>query len=195
MADTQRKHWTAEEFLAWESRQDARHELVRGVVRAMVGGTYRHGVITGNVFAFLHGALRGETCRPFLADMKVSAPAGNFRYPDVLVDCGDAKQTDLAAAAPTVAIEVLSKSTAFVDQTDKLDDYQSIPSMRHILHLTQERAAGELWTRTEQGWLRAPLRGLDAVAEFTALGVSLAFATAYEGVEFDPEPPPQNDNQ
>jgi Uma2 family endonuclease len=94
---------------------------------------------------------------------------------------------DIYASEPSVVVEVLSKCTAWEDITRKLDDYQSIPSMRHILHLSQDRAEGELWTRDADGWRRAPLRSLDAMAELSAIGVSLPLTAAYEGVEFDDE--------
>jgi hypothetical protein len=104
------------------------------------------------------------------------------------------KPDDIAATEPTVAVEVLSKSTAFLDQTHKLDDYQSIPSMRHILHLAQERVEGELWSRDASGWRRRALSGLDAEVDLAAIGVKFALSVAYDDVELDPDPSPQNDN-
>jgi Uma2 family endonuclease len=195
MADTLRHRWTLEEFLAWEERQESRHEFVDGVVRAMVGGTQRHNMIALNVASYLRRELRGKKCRPFGTDMKIATPAGNVRYPDVTVDCGAIHPNESIATEPTVAVEVLSKSTAWADQTHKLDEYQSVPSMRHVLHLVQERAEGELWTRAEAGWLRAPLNGLDAEVNLTAINVKFALSGAYEDIEFDPDPSAQNDNR
>lgn len=194
MADTLRRQWTIEEFLAWEERQEVRHELVDGFVRSMVGATRRHSRIAGNVGAHLREQLKGGKCESYVADMRVVSAAGNVRYPDVTVDCGPMKGDDLAATEPTVVVEVLSKSTAFLDQTHKLNDYQSIPSMRHVLHLVQERAEAELWSRGDGGWTRHSLMGLEAVVELSALRVSLPLRAAYEKVEFDPEPAPHNDN-
>lgn len=185
MADTLHRRWTLEEFLAWEERQETRHEFVDGMVRAMVGGTRRHNKIALNVAAYLSGQLKGGKCQSYGSDMKVICPAGNVRYPDVTIDCGPMKPDDVAATEPTVAIEVLSKSTAWTDQTHKLDDYQSIPSMRHVLHLVQERAEGELWSKDESGWRRASLSGLDAEVDLSAVGVTFTPAIAYDGVPLD----------
>jgi len=194
MADTLRRRWTVQEFLAWEERQEARHEFVDGRVRAMVGGTRRHATIAGNVFALLRAGLKGGKCKPYGADMRTVSPAGNVRYGDVTVDCGPMRGGDLSATEPTVVIEVLSKSTAWADQTHKLDDYQSIPSMRHILHLAQERPEGELWTRDDNDWRRTSLQGLDASVDLAAIGVSFVLAAAYEDVEFDPPADAKNDD-
>jgi Uma2 family endonuclease len=188
MADTQRLRWTLQDYLAWEAKQETRNEWVDGQVRAMVGDTRRHNRIGVNVLAHLKGALKGAKCQPCGEGMKIMIPNGHVRYGDVTVDCGPEKPDDIAATEPTVVVEVLSKSTAFLDQTKKLRDYQSIPSMRHVLHLSQDKAEGELWTRSGENWVSAPLSGLDAEIVLSAIGVSFALAIAYEGVTFD-EPP------
>jgi Uma2 family endonuclease len=184
MADTLLRPMTTAEFLAWEARQETRHEFVGGRIVAMTGGTRRHNTAGLNVASYLSQRLRGHKCRAYGPDMKVLIPNGNSRYPDVSVDCGQMKGEDIAATEPSVVVEVLSKSTAFLDQTDKLDDYQSIPSMRHILHLSQEKPEGELWSREESGWRRAKLAGLEAQVDLAAIGVSFPLAIAYEGVTF-----------
>ena len=187
MADSLRRRLSLEEFLAWEERQESRNEFVDGDIRVMVGGTRRHNQVAANILTHLIQRLRGAKCQPYGEGMKILVPAGNVRYGDVTVDCGPMKDDDIAATAPCVVVEVLSKSTAFLDQSQKLDDYQSIPSMRHILHLSQERPEGELWTRDAGGWRRASLSGVDAMVDLTAIGVSFALAAAYEGINFDEE--------
>lgn len=186
MADTLARMTTAD-FLVWEARQEGRHEFVRGRIVAMVGGTRRRNWVGLNVVAHLKAALKGKKCRPYGADMKILIPNGNSRYADAVVDCGAMNDQDIAATAPTVVVEVLSKSTKYDDQTEKLDDYQSIPSMRHILHLSQKRIGGELWTRGNDGWRRTPLAGADAVVELSALSLSFPLAIAYEDVAFSEE--------
>jgi Uma2 family endonuclease len=185
MADTVRRRWTLAEFLAWENEQETRHEFVGGQIRAMVGASRGHNKIARNVLAHLYARLGNGKCQPYGSDMKIITPAGNVRYPDVMVDCGPEKSDDIAATAPTVVVEVLSKSTAFFDQTEKLADYQSIPSMQHVLHLVQERIAGELWTRDGDSWRRTPLAGADSEVELAAIGVAFTLAIAYDGVALD----------
>jgi Uma2 family endonuclease len=55
---------SAETYLADERESDMRHEFVDGVLYAMVGGTDRHGIIVGNLFAALHRALP-DRCQVF----------------------------------------------------------------------------------------------------------------------------------
>ena len=64
---------------------------------------------------------------------------------------------------PEIVVEVLSKSTRAYDQSDKLDQYRLIPSLRHILFISQEDVFARLYSRTEQPqqWLDADYRSID----------------------------------
>lgn len=175
-----------ERYIEWEKTQERKHELVGGVITLMAGGTAAHNAITANVIISLGARLRGKPCRPYGSDMKVLIPQGNVRYPDVTVDCGKAKPNDLWAAEPRVIVEVLSPSTEWFDQTQKLEEYQSIPTVHHIAFFSQNRAFGRVWTRAEAGWSSADSEGLTAAFAFPAIDASLPLSEVYDGVEFAP---------
>ena len=179
-----RLHMSLEQYLDWESRQERKHELVDGVIRLMAGATVAHNAIAANLIIALGPRLRGKPCRPFGSDMKVRIPSGNIRYPDVTVDCGMPKPTDLWAAEPRVIIEVLSPSTEWFDQTQKLEEYQSIPSVAYVAFLSQNRAFGRVWTRTGDGWTSVDATGMEAALAFPAIETDVPLSEAYEGVEF-----------
>jgi Uma2 family endonuclease len=67
-------------------------------------------------------------------------PHGNSRYPDVVIDCGRNDMADLAAKEPRVVFEVESPSATTLEQLERLEDYQSVPSITTILLLAQTRA-------------------------------------------------------
>jgi Uma2 family endonuclease len=113
---------------------------------------------------------------------KVMIPNGNVRYPDVLVDCGPFRANDIAAVEPAVVIEIYSKSTAKLDRTDKLEDYQRVPTIQHILHLHQDEAKGVLWSRAEGGWKETMLEGRTAKAYFASIKVRMPLSAAYAGL-------------
>lgn len=183
---------TMEEYLAWEARQEFKHELVDGVpmlrwpgqgAQAMAGASAAHNVICRNAIVALARRLP-KGCSPFGSDAKILIEAvGRARYPDVTVQCGpfDPKQTHLPN--PVAVIEVLSPSNTWFDQSDRLRDYQSVASIAHILFLSQERAEGELLSRDGEGWRATRLRGLEAQAAFTAFECALPFAELYDGLE------------
>jgi Uma2 family endonuclease len=173
-----------ERYIEWEKTQERKHELVGGVITLMAGGTAAHNAIAVNLIVALSSRLRGKPCRPYGSDMKVLIPAGNVRYPDVTVDCGKPKPNDLWAAEPRVILEVLSPSTEWFDQTQKLEEYQAIPTVAHVAFLSQNRAFGRVWTRAGEGWTSVDASGMEAALAFPAIDTDVPLSEVYDGVEF-----------
>jgi Uma2 family endonuclease len=81
------KRWSIAEYLAFEETASERHEFIDGVLYAMVGGTDRHNLICGNLFAALHNHLP-DRCQVFEQTMKLRVDvqkAERFYYKDILV--------------------------------------------------------------------------------------------------------------
>ncbi|MDX2237478.1 MAG: Uma2 family endonuclease [Hyphomonadaceae bacterium] len=181
MADTIQRTWTLEDFLAWESSQAGRHEFVAGQVRAMTGATKAHNLIAANIYSALRAGLRGTPCQPFIGDIKIIIQAnGNVRYPDVLVDCSPFVANDVAAKKPTIVFEVLSKSTAWIDQTDKMDDYASVDSIAVVFLVRQSARAIEVWRRDGARLVKAPDAG--EVIALDPLAMTISLDAIYDGV-------------
>src|SRR5947199_9437539 len=96
----------------------------------MTGGTSRHDIIANNLRAELRARLRGGPCRVQGPDLKVRA-GKSARYPDAVIDCGPNVPAAVVAQQPVAVFEVLSKSTAWIDQGVKLRDYGATPSVRY----------------------------------------------------------------
>ena len=76
----------AEAYLAWEERQEEKHEFIAGEVFAMAGARREHVVVSGNLYAAFKQRLRGGPCQAYVADLKLQVEAaGAFFYPDVVV--------------------------------------------------------------------------------------------------------------
>ena len=82
-----------DEFTDWALTQDRKYEYYQGVVRdvypddgvALPDNPAARNTVAGNVFAALHGLLKGRQCQAFVADMMVRVEADNVGYyPDVL---------------------------------------------------------------------------------------------------------------
>jgi hypothetical protein len=75
------------------------------------------------------------------------------------------------------------------DRFRKLPEYQSVPSMDHILLVDTELPRIDVWSRESDGsWRTLRYDGLDAKLELPAVGASLALADIYEGLTFEPRP-------
>ena len=177
------------EYEVWHRQQEDRYEYVDGRAqlkfvewdgpKMMTGATQAHNVVAGNVQFLLRGLLDGRSCRSFQSDGKIVTPRGNHRFPDVAVDCGPYRPAQHELEKPLVVVEVLSKSTHWIDTTRKLDDYRSVPSIEHIVFLAQDEMRGQCWSRAGD-WSVAYFEGPDGVIDLPALGVRLSLAAVYE---------------
>jgi Uma2 family endonuclease len=179
--------WTWETYLEWETSQPLRYELVDGQVYAMGGGTAEHDTIGNNIRSELRTALRGQKCRGQGPDLKVRA-GKDGRYPDALIDCGPRVPGSVHAQDPTAVFEVLSKSTAWIDQNLKLRDYDATPSIRTYVLISQDEPRAMIYTRDESGTLGPAsvvlLEGMRASIDIPDYDISIPFTSLYEGLDF-----------
>ncbi len=175
-------------FLAWEERQELRYERVGGVVRAMAGGTRAHNKIAINLVLALREPVRRRGCELFGSDVKVVTPRGDVTYPDLTVRCGPGNDRLTTVEDPLVVVEVLSEGTAQHDLVVKRLAYKTIPSLRLILYVAQDRPRIDLVRRGPDGrWDDGePAVGLDAVLELPELVCAIPLSAIYEGVSFAP---------
>ncbi|HEY9749004.1 MAG TPA: Uma2 family endonuclease, partial [Allocoleopsis sp.] len=82
-------HLTAEEYLAWETEQDTRHEYINGAIIAMTGGTIAHNLLALNLYSALRPHLQKRGCVATVADVKVQVSNSVYYYPDLVVTCSD----------------------------------------------------------------------------------------------------------
>ena len=176
--------WTLEEFLAWERDQSERYEFYSGFIRMMVGGTLDHNTIAGNIMATLRSRLRGGPCRAFM-ECKVTS-SSELMYPDVVITCSAVNAKSDVVPEPIVVFEVLSRSTESFDRGPKWLAYQSIPSLRQYVLVSQDELRVDVYDREEAGWSYRVLSGLSATLELAAGPVQLGTAEIYEGSSLDP---------
>lgn len=182
---------TFEEFLDWERRQEFKHEFVDGQPVAMAGGTIAHNVNQTNLIVAAASRFRGNPCRPFPSDMLVRTGTDSGRYPDMTIDCGSRRGTDLIAPEPRVVFEVLSENTQRNDRTTKLADYNATPSIAHYVLVEQAEALVHVYSRGTHGDFNLrpiEVRGLDGMVELPAIPLSLTMREIYDGVELQMEP-------
>lgn len=183
------RRMTADEFLDWGLSQPMRYELVDGVPVAMAGAKRRHDRIVMALHAILVQRLAGHACVAFSADTAVRIPSGNIRRPDAGIDCGRFDDNATAADAPYLVVEVLSPSTRDFDMFGKLDEYKTVPSLRHIVIIDPDTPQAYHWSRaTDGGWGHELLEGLEAAITLPEIPCALDLATLYAGLTFQPRP-------
>jgi Uma2 family endonuclease len=194
MAEPELQRMSEDQFFAWQEKQERLYELVDGLpvlpLKMMTGASQGHDRAVVNIIAALHRQLRSGPCRPTTDDLAVRIPAGNIRRPDVTVECGQAGHRDMTVRDPRVVIEVLSPSTMSFDRFKKVVEYQTVPTITHILLVDTElpridvlaRAGSVTWTSTRH-------EGLDAKIDLPTINASLELAEVFEGMDFGKQAP------
>ncbi|NQZ07569.1 MAG: Uma2 family endonuclease [Algicola sp.] len=191
---------TDQEYLEGETLAEIKHELIDGVAYAMAGTSATHNIISTNVLVEFHQQLKRTPCIPFMADVKVKA-CGNYFYPDIMIACENddhgrssvagsrmnrsdhEADTEIVKNAPTIIVEVLSKSTRKNDITLKKIAYLNIPSLQEYVLIEQNTCEVEVFRRSEN-WA-ATYYVLGDTINFESINVSLSVENIYDRVEND----------
>ncbi|MTW22084.1 Uma2 family endonuclease [Allochromatium palmeri] len=173
---------SVDDYLASEDGADIRHEYIDGELYAMTGASDRHGLITLNIASDLRPLLRGTSCQLFANDMKVRLHIQNqdiFYYPDLLLSCDPNDRATYYRTHPCLLVEVLSDSTARIDRREKFWAYQTIPSLREYLLISQTAREIEVYRRAD-GWAQEIIT--EGSVRLDCLEVELALDVIYEDV-------------
>ena len=173
---------SVQEFLAWEERQELRYEFDGYRATAMVGGTEAHDIIAMNLAIELGTRLRGSPCRVQGSSLKIEV-AGRIRYPDAFVVCTPVNPTGKVITDPIVVFEILSDSTAVIDQTVKNDEYRATASIQRYVMLSQNSMTAIVYERAGGGWVGSLVTDQAAVLAMPEIGVELPLAALYERLD------------
>lgn len=177
-----------DEFLAFlDARPGERWELDAGVPRAMVGGTYAHASIGGNIIAALRSPAQRRGCNA-LGGFLVAIDDTSAFEPDAIILCEPPHRESRRTDRPVAVFEVLSRSTMDFDRSVKARRYRSLPSLTQLVFVYQDSLRVESWLRQDDTWPTGPevlLRAERSLA-IPCIGGSLALADIYAGIEPSP---------
>jgi Uma2 family endonuclease len=88
-----------------------------------------------------------------------------------------------------VVVEVLSPTTRDFDTIGKLEEYKLIDSLARIVVIEPNAPEVIVWVRgADRSWRKAIRQGLEQEIDIPEIGVTLALAEIYDGVEFPARP-------
>lgn len=178
---------SVEDYLESEKFSPVRREYVDGEVVAMAGASDNHGRILVNLITTLSSHLRNSTCEPFANGTKVQVRSNVYYYPDILVSCEENPEDPYFRNNPILIIEIISKSTARVDRTEKVFLYQQILSLREYVVVDQYRMEVQVHRRQENGgWITYFFNETDDIVEFSSVDLQIPLPEIYRRVTFDP---------
>jgi len=175
---------TLEEFLEFQQESPIRYEFVNGIIRPVGGPTVAHGIVAQNIFRAIDSHLRKGPCHAFIStcDVKLTPGTDEIVYvPDVFVSCDRTVWDEKWIPNPKFVVEVLSPSTAQIDRKEKAATYRRVSSVEEYVIASQKCAELTIYRRAAR-WLPELVSGMEAIAEFRSLGVSVPLAVIYEEV-------------
>lgn len=174
--------FSAQEYLALERENAARHEYRRGLVYAMAGGSDDHSRLSINFLMALHLHLRGSDCQFFSGDVKVNYAETFYYYPDAFVTCDlRDRKNRYVKQYPKLIAEVLSPSTANFDQTDKFQDYKNLESFKEYVLISQDEMRVECRRAEKSGsenW-KTDIYGQGEQVVLESIGLTIAIEELY----------------
>lgn len=179
------KHWTEEEYLAFERASETRHEFVNGDVYAMSGASLRHARLVNNLFLALGPKARSQGCETYSQGAQVRIRQirdTRYYYPDLVVACDSSEDDTHTLARPCLIVEVLSPTTALTDHREKKRAYLSLPSLRQYVLVDQDLAHIESLRRDGEGWQQELLSPGDSL-RLECVDMDIDFQTIYAGIE------------
>ena len=135
-------------------------EFLNGEIISMSQATVLHEQLITQIATLFNNILDDQPdYRVLGSNVKICVSPGNAEFnADLSIVQGEPEYVTLPSGKvstvrvknPEIVVEVLSKSTKAYDQSDKLDQYRLIPSLQHILFVSQEAVFARLYSRTDK---------------------------------------------
>ncbi len=147
-------------YLRFERDAEERHELIDGEIVAMAGASRRHNVLCERLRDAIRPSLGEGPCILHGSDQRLGVLTADRGwvgyYPDLAVYCNQTSHVLDAdtLVAPSLIVEVTSKTTEKKDRGIKLDDYRQMNTLDECVIVSHERIELEVWQRGVGGWTR-----------------------------------------
>ncbi len=118
------KFFTLEEFEKLPREDGWNYELIDGVVMISPRPSLEHQDISGNIYHELRNIFKAKKCKPIL-EIDLVLENNNFS-PDLMVICDDVLKGKRYEKPPTIAIEIVSPTSASRDFITKRRKYEQL---------------------------------------------------------------------
>lgn len=190
MQTKEKQDYSPEEYLELETAAESKSEYRNGLIIPMAGGTPNHNRITGNFYAALNFALKGQAYDVFASDLRLWIPQARlYTYPDVMVVSGQlqfAEGRKDTITNPLIIAEVLSESTANYDRGEKFRFYRTIPTLQEYILISQTEMHVEQFAKTaDNKWILSEYDGQDTILTLNHIQFQVSLKDIYDKVDFD----------
>ena len=175
--------------LANEDDSAERYEFLNGYIRNMGYATDAHETLVANFVSLLHFLLRKTNKRVYTSNRLLYEESYNrYFYPDAQIVEGEPlnriyKQNMQALLNPALLVEIISDSSNEYDHVEKWNCYQTIPTLKQYVMISQKEMKVESYRRVADEWLYVSVHG--EKASIKVLDCEITLADLYEKVVFN----------
>src|SRR5918912_988016 len=186
------------EYLAFEDAAETKHEFVDGHVydwpgydfdaQGLAGATRTHNRLQRRLLQSLGPPADAAGCEAFGSDMRLlvrlrrrGRQTRRYYYPDVMVLRDHEGDDEMHVTRPCVIVEILSQRSVRIDQTEKLEIYQGLPSVQAYLIVHQrQRRVERHWRDADGNWQAETITS--GSVPIPCIGFDLALDAVYAGI-------------
>ena len=187
---TEKRHYTPEEYLALEESAIDKSEYHDGEIVQMSGGTANHNKIAGNFYKKFPATVNTQDYETFINDVRLWIPlTGRYVYPDIMVIQGEPQyqgSNKTIVINPLVIVEVLSNSTKDYDRGGKFLAYRSIPEFQEYILVDQYSYHIEQFAKNSNGkWVLTEYDSEESVLTLELVEFQMPLREIYARINFD----------
>ncbi len=180
--------YSLEKYLHKEEFSMDKKEYYNGEIIKLVPSPFYRNLIIANVQCLIGSQLQNTFYQIVGSRQKVYIEAENAAlYPDAIVICEKPefyKGMESMIVNPLVVIEILSKSTAKYDQTDKFSLYKMLPSFKEYVLIDSRKSAVETRFQVEKDlWRFTNYTESPSSIQLQSIGISISIDGIYKKVE------------
>lgn len=182
-----------EHYWAVEDRTEYRNEFIEGQILSRIGTSLRHGKLVQNLAIGLRNREAGGDWSVLMGLRVKVEGTGAYVWPDVTAyeEPGrfEARRPgdDESLLDPVLVIEVFSPQTEGLDRGTKWAHYQTIPSLREYVLVSQNKVSVEQFVRREGGWAYSSTSDLNASLRLGSIGCAMPLREIYGEVKLPRE--------
>jgi Uma2 family endonuclease len=151
--------------------------------------TQNHDIITSNLHGMLYVFSKDKDVRVYSQGTYIRLEVSTKTpLPDIVLTSksGEKRNKYHQLLNPSAIIEILSKSTKNIDQTQKLEAYQSIETLVEYILIDQYKPHVTIHRRmSENKWEQEYLTSMNSTARLESIDYSIILSAIYEGVAFE----------
>ncbi len=159
----------------------------------MAGASLAHNRISSNLSRKIGIGLKGRGCDVFSSDTQVRVEiADAYFYPDLVGLCGEFEPhdgRDHICRNPEFIIEILSDGTEAYNRGRKFRLYQTVPSLKEYVLVSQNQRLVEIFRKQGNHWIYQAHEGDDAVLKLESAGCEVALSEIFRNVVLSPLAP------